>query len=106
VNCSPELAFQIDIDADVVAVLVDGVGRGEAGEALREPRAADVDRVPCCRSRLARADLEAFTTISGAEGDVQRLVQPDLDLRTASMPSGQLVIGQAAGVERVLEAAP
>ena len=96
-----ELAFQVDVGADVVAIDVDLVGRGKAGEALRA-RTAGGDGALVVGGGLACVDREILAPIRDADRHVQRLVQVDLDLFDRVDVDGQLAVAEATGLELTL----
>ncbi len=93
-----QLAFDIDIDADVAAVLGQDVGGGETAVSLRR-RTLARDRTTIIRLGLARADLIGLAARFQTKGHVQRTGQTDVISAVGVDAEYQLIIGDRTGVE-------
>ena len=93
-----ELAFDVDVDADIAAVRVHDVGGCKAGEALRTG-AAGQQRALVVGLGFAGRDFEGFGAILDAKGEVDGLIEADFQRFDAVDAEGELIIGQAASVK-------
>uniref|UniRef100_A0A0N4ZAP4 NAD-specific glutamate dehydrogenase n=1 Tax=Parastrongyloides trichosuri TaxID=131310 RepID=A0A0N4ZAP4_PARTI len=105
-----DLAFQIQIDADVAAVLVDFIAGREAGEAARAPAqgrpACAQDGAAGVGGFFAGADLVGFAARFQTDSDVQRTGPAQVELARGVGAEHQLAVFQRTGLERGLAVDP